>query len=612
MSNIVIILIAAAVFVALIVWFTMDTKHVRKWTVIAFLIAIGGGLFIYGTIDAEQFRDMPLIAVLRIVVHVGKMFGNAGDGSHDSFVKIVGPNVFASAFYWMVHFFAYYSVVSALVLSIGKDIIKAFRTWLLRFRDIELIYGINDDTIKLAETLGKRRHISLVLVGKGKVSDSFINRTGALVYDDLDALEPYAAFLQRMSVKSGTGRIRVSALSDDEEANYNYAVRMIRCLKEAGVEPVNADLVMFARAVMVGNDLQALGDHYGYGSVKVYERSELAARLLMRKYPISDVITFDDKAKACKDVDVLMVGFGKIGQEVLRKVVAAGQFEGSNFHVQIFDPEYEKRNGFFCSRYPGIIDSYDIRFEAVDGRSCRFADYVKRKAGHLSLITVCVGNEEVGREITYGIIDILASQGMDTPVYQCYGDKIIRNHVKDENVTTSVFDSEIIYGTSLDALAKEINHFYYGEGSAEEQWKTCDYFSRMSCCASADYLQGLMRRLGLSKASPDVITGELMENLAKSEHLRWNAFHYSMGYQSMSAEERERRVELYKKDNSVRILKDVEHKIHGCLVTWDELDALSDFENAITGKNLDYKQMDRENVKAVCGIISRMEQQATN
>ena len=83
-------------------------------------------------------------------------------------------------------------------------------------------------------------------------------------------------------------------------------------------------------------------------------------------------------------------------------------------------------------------------------------------------------------------------------------------------------------------------------------------------------------------------------------------FHYSMGYQPMTKKQIDERVRLYQKDSSVRILKDVEHKRHGCLVPWNDLDELSDFENSYTGKNVDYKQMDRENVKAVCKIISQM------
>ncbi|WP_022758226.1 hypothetical protein [Butyrivibrio fibrisolvens] len=654
MSSVVIILVAAAVFLALIVWFTVDVRHVKKWTGISFLIAIAGGLIIYGAIDADQFKDMPVIAVLRTVVHVGRMFGNAGDGSHDAFVGIVGDSIFTSMFYWLVHFFAYYSVVSALVLAIGKDIVKIFRTWLLRFRDIELIYGINDDSIRLGETLARNRRISLVFVGTGSVPDSLVNRTGALVYDDPEAMNAGPSFLKRMSVKKGTAKIRISALSMDDEANYSYAVRMRSSLKETDISPSNTELVMFARAASLGNELQNFEDNYGYGSVKVFDRRELASRLLFREHPIADVITFDDKGRAMDDAHILMVGFGNIGQEMLRRIVALGQFEGSTLHVHIFDPAIDKIDGYFKARYPGLLDNYDISFKAADARSSIYTEYVREEAENLKYIIIATGNESVGNEIAYGTIDILASCGIYLPVYQCYYDKIIRNHYKDECIVTKVIDDEILYGTKLDAISKEINHFYYGEGDADEQWKRCDYFSRMSCNASADYLLGLMNRLGLMPASTkseklvagsssikpnesedesipskfmesgdeslayktsnceisntisDIISGEFLENLAKSEHLRWMGFHYSMGYQPMTKKQIDERVRLYQKDSSVRILKDVEHKRHGCLVPWDDLDELSDFENSYTGKNVDYKQMDRENVKAVCKIISQM------
>lgn len=599
MSNLLIIMISSAVFLALIIWLTVDTEHVKKWTGIAFLIAIAGGIFIYGTIDADQFSSMPVIAVLRTVVHVGKMFGNAGDGAHDSFVGIVGDNTLTSAFYWMVHFFAYYSVVSAVILVIGRDIVRGFRTWLLRIHDIELIYGIDDDTISLGEALAGKRRVSLVFVGKGTISDSILNRTGALVFADSDAMNPNAKFIKRISLVKGKGKIRVSVLSDDDEANYAYAMKMLKCFKEADILPSQTELVMFGRAALIGSEFQALGDHYGYGSVKVYERSELAARLLLWKYPLADTITFDDKGKATKDVDVLIAGFGAIGQEVLRKVVAQGQFYGSSFHVHIFDPNFEKRNGFFNARYPGLLDNYDIKFEAYDARSEKFADYVKDKAGSLNLIVVAVGDEYVGQEISNGILDVLELSGSSLPVYQCYAEKIVRNLHREECVITNVFDSEILYGTSLDALSKEINHFYYGEGSSEEQWQGCDYFSRMSCNASADYLKGLIGRVG-ALGQDD----ERMENLAQSEHLRWMAFHYSMGYQTMTRDECLKRAELYKRDNKVRILKDTVSKRHACLIPWDELDDLSAFENSYTGKNVDYKQMDRDNIKAVAGIIN--------
>ena len=607
MSNVIIILIAAAVFLARIIWFTVDTEHVKKWTGISFLVAIAGGLVIYGNIDASQFSELPPIAVLRTVVHVSRMFGNAGDSAHDSFVKVVGQNIFTSCFYWIVHFFAYYSVISALILVIGKDILKSFRTWLLRFRDIEIIYGIDDNTLRLGEALCKEGRVALVFVGGGSVPDSYLNRTGALVYSDPDAMQPSDKFIKRLALKDGKRRIRVSALSRDYEKNYSYAHKMMNCLKRANIQPENTELVMFARASSIGNELLALGTDYGYGKVKAFEQTELTARLLTWKYPIADVMSFDDKGRATKDIDVLMVGFGGIGQEILRKLVPVAQFEGSSLHVHIFDSCYEKVNGFFSSRYPGLLENYDIKFEAADARSIRFADYVKEKADRLSLITVEVGNESLGQEITYGIMDILSDNGATLPIYQCYDDKIIRNKKCEDCVTTSVFDKEIMYGRSLDALAKEINHYYCKEGDPEEQWKSCDYFSRMSCCASADYLSGLIRRLGLAKTPADSIGGELLENLARCEHLRWMGFHYAIGYQPMTDDERSERAELYKKDPSINLTKDVVKRRHACLIPWDKIDALSEFETNLTGKKHDYKQVDRDNVKAVCGIINKTE-----
>ena len=607
MSSIAIILIAAAVFLALIIWFTEDTEHVKIWTGIAFLVAILGGLCIYGTIDANQFSEIPPIAVLRTVIHVCKMFGNAGDGSHDAFVKIVGESIFTSCFYWIVHFFAYFSVISAVILVIGKDILRSFRTWLLRFREIEIIYGIDDNTLGLGEALKKGRKISLVFVGNGSVNDSYINRTGALVYSDPNAMQPTGKFLKRLGIKGKGRKIRISTLSKDVEKNYSYALKMLKCLEEAGVDPSNTELVMFARAAMLGNELQALGDHYGYGMVKAYDQTELAARLLTWKYPLSDEMTFDDKGKATKDVDILMVGFGGIGQELIRKIVPVGQFEGSSFHVHIFDPAFEKKNGFFSSRYPDLLKKYDIQIEAVDARSERFSEYVKEKAKSLSLITVAVGNEELGQEITYGIIDILADNDVEMPVYQCYKDKIIRNKAREECVTTSVFDKEIMYGQGLNALAKEINHYYCGEGSAEEQWKTCDYFSRMSSCASADYLSGLLKRLGLDKVSPESISGELLENLAKCEHLRWMGFHYAIGYTPMDKKELAERAELYKKGLVPSVAKNAKNKRHACLIPWEEIDELSSLETTLTGRHHDFKQVDRDNVKAVWEIISKQQ-----
>ena len=99
----------------------------------------------------------------------------------------------------------------------------------------------------------------------------------------------------------------------------------------------------------------------------------------------------------------------------------------------------------------------------------------------------------------------------------------------------------------------------------------------------------------------------MLENLAQTEHLRWCAFHYAMGYRPMpEAVWRERAATCQKQlrdgQAPLRIGKDSILKLHACLTGWEELDALSARENAVTGGAVDYQQLDRENVRVLLSL----------
>jgi len=105
------------------------------------------------------------------------------------------------------------------------------------------------------------------------------------------------------------------------------------------------------------------------------------------------------------------------------------------------------------------------------------------------------------------------------------------------------------------------------------------------------------------------LTDAQTENLSKTEHLRWCAFHYCMGFTPMTDSEFNERAEIYEKQKqkgcpTIRIGKNMANRTHACLIPWDALDALSAKENAITGKSIDYKAMDTDNVMAIPYIIS--------
>ena len=607
MNSMAIILISAALFFTFVLWIASDTDHLEKWTGLTFTAAIVGGLCIYGSINANIYSAQPFIAVLRTVVDLGKMFGNSGADGYDKFMRIfegasAGSQKFLTFFYWIIHFFAYYSMISAVIMLLGKGVLTKVRTILMRVHDIELIYGVDDRTLEFGSKLAKNKGISLVFVGSGNVSEASIRRIGALWYSDPDAMEPRESFVRKLNIKKGKCNIRLSALSEDADANLTYARKMLDRLKDLGIEPAQTQLVILGLEDMDGSDLQALGAHYGYGSVRMFDRAELISRLLIKNYPLCDSVSFDENARAVSDVEVLIVGFGNIGRQILRKSVACGQFAGSSFHAAVFDPKIGKDDGFFRNRYAPMLEEYDIDLMPYGGLSGELISYLVERAQRLSYIVVATGDEKTGREIVGAIMDTLKRSGVDKAVYQCCSDRVICYHGTDPIRTYLSYETDILHYGLIDELAVQINHYYWGEGeTAEEQWKQCDYFSRMSCRASADYLSSLLKRtVTLNKG---MLREAQMENLAISEHKRWNAFHYSMGYSRMSRETCEERAGQYLKDNSVRITKDTHLKQHACLIEWDELDELSAWENSITGKNIDYKQMDRDNVEVIRKIV---------
>ena len=63
---------------------------------------------------------------------------------------------------------------------------------------------------------------------------------------------------------------------------------------------------------------------------------------------------------------------------------------------------------------------------------------------------------------------------------------------------------------------------------------------------------------------------------------------------------------------SPKIGKDAEKRLHACLVPYEKLDQVSERENAVTGRNVDYKQYDINNVMIIPDILKAREEELEN
>ena len=437
--------------------------------------------------------------------------------------------------------------------------------------------------------------------------ETSIRELGGITYSDKNALRAAPSFLKAIRIKPKKTRLRLYALSGEYDRNMQYARMMSESLNTLGIQPEQTELVLLGTDEWKGMFFQSSETQYGYGSVISFDEFEMCARLLIHEYPLCNSINFDSNGRATEDMNVLIVGFGRIGHEVLRKVIASGQFEGSNFHATIYDPNFKQRTGFFRSQYPNMFANYDVAFEPHGGRGNEIFKFIQDNAATLKYIVICLDDRDTARDIAVHIVDRLHTMGYSLNVYTC-DSKSIRCYSQYAKECEShwLYDSELLYSGELDKYAMELNHRYAGGKDINEDWKQCGYFERMSSRASVDYLMPLIRKIMINTGR---LTHEQRENLAKSEHLRWCAFYYTFGFDVMDKEEFITRVKSRQDEirehgkSSIRVTNDKKALKHVCLVNWEELDEISQLENSITHGNKNYKDSDRNNVDMVMKLI---------
>jgi len=615
-SIISVIMITAACFFAAVLNLAMENRF-KKHIMSAFTaIAVVMGILIYGYGFAFALGASPA-AVLRALLAACKMFGGANDLS-----AIEGAPLFAhgwaTAVFWLVHFMAFYVTASAAIAAVGGKVLRRIRVMRLHRGTLVMIYGVNDSALEYGREQAKRPERSVMFVTEtcGAQQENAIHAMGAVLEKGLKA--PDAAFLRRMGMHAGKRRMEAATLHEDDMKNLAFAQNLLSALKSASVHPQQTALLMRSADEENATGLMASEGAYGYGSVLVFDEYELAARLMVQRLAPCETIEFDGDAKAKQDFAVLMIGFGRMGRAALEQLVMNGQFFGSTFRADIFDADAQ--NGVLYDHE--MLRQYDVRFHAASGRSQALYAFLAERLQAVRYIVLCTGSDRENREIAQDIGRWMKAHGASPAIVQCSKEGIAISRTPDSPMTYQrVYGSDVLDMAQMDRMAMIINQRYCGGSgmTAAQNWMRCDYFSRMSSRASADFYPAVLRASG--RTAQQVMAGdwpphdEAFENLAITEHLRWCAFHIVMGFRPMTDEEYDRRAAQYRDEvqktgaSSLRIGKNLAARRHACLIEWDELDALSEKENAVTGGQVDYKQLDRSSVLALPEILLALDAQ---
>lgn len=607
--------LAAAIMLALMLSLSMQSKTMKRITGALLLFTGISGVFFYGYGYTELYGSVPQ-AMIRTLFSVFCMFlGRNEIGAISAVPFLAKP--WMQLYIYTVHLLALYCTASAVIASLGQRLIRSLRLLLARRGDLHLIYGVNEQTVSFAGRLKNAEKGFIVFVdsGSGGSFEGDIIRMGALTLEG-DAKQPSAAFIKKIGMRPGGRKLSVYCLDDSNTKNIRYAEDMRSALLGAGILPAQTSLTLLLADGSAGASFQATEAAYGYGSVTAYERAELLARLMTSAWAPCYTLEFDEKARACEDFEALVIGFGATGQAVLRSLVMNGQFEGSRFRAVVVSKDRKERAGSFFARYSGMCSNYDIEFFDSNARSIETYDLIEKRFSHINYVAVCTGSDKENSEIAMELSEYFSSRGMSPVIVMCSSKEASRISIGDGAVTTvGMYAPEILCGRRLDSVAMLLNHRYHEQegNTPETDWANCDYFSRMSCRAAADYAKVFLRAAGVDESAafaqgfePD---GDVMENLSRTEHLRWCAFHYAMGYETMPFEVFEERAKAFLREKAetgsgrTRIGKDTANRFHACLIPWEELPALAERECAVTGKLADYRKMDTDNVRLVVDLL---------
>ncbi|MDO4615965.1 MAG: hypothetical protein Q4B03_00730 [Lachnospiraceae bacterium] len=579
---------AMSIVVAFIINLALRKAVTNKITVGCVLFAFLAGGCIYG-VGMAQVCANSVIATERAFLAILGMFLGRNDYSTINSAELMKLSWVVPIF-WLAHICAFYVTASAVFANAGAGLVRRIRVLVARWRDIAVIYGADDHTLSFARNLNRdHNNLSVVFVDEDTDHAQAVEREGFLFRSDSDALEPSDRFLKGIGLRPGKRKITLYAISENHENNYKYAGEFLNILERRQIDPDQTAAMVITED---HNELmsEAVDGSYGYGSACSCSYQELISRLLIQRYPTWDQVTFSPEGKAVNDFNCLVIGLGKTGQNVLLELIMNGQFEGSHFRADVFAGSGTDELGSMMYRAPEVFTAYEIHIHRNDARSRELYAFLEERGDKLKYAAICTGNEKLNREIAVELDSFFKDQELDIPVCIC-GKQVYRLG----DIHHNIYTPDLLVPELQDTGAKKINQVYCSSNgrSEQENWASCDSFSRRSCRAAWSFRGAFVKA---STGTPvDQISGKKQENLSRTEHLRWCAFHRCNGFQLMSREEVLARARRIQEGESIRLTKT--GKRHACLMMYDDLEQLDEIARKTAGQQTDYRGSNWDNVR---------------
>ena len=617
MKLVIVVMAACAIMMVLIANLLLNPQATKRFFIIAGGTANFLGFFLYGY-GYSTMEESTLMAVLKTLFAVFGMFlgkDSFGDMAKLSFFSFL-PIKF---FFYMAQILALYVTASAAMTAFGAGLINRVRGLTLRRGDLNIFPFTNDHTLYLGSELCSQGKKVLFICNKNTSGDVLekIQDMRAVHTSRASASAASEFFLKTIALERMDRKVTVYALGESAADNIAYARAFRKSMESLKIPAAGTRLILGANEYFDISSLMHNDSHYGFENVHIFNDTALAARIMITDCPPYKTLSFDENARTTDDFNVMIVGFGSMGQAALRALLMHGQFYGSHFSAMVFDSAGKSKSGAFKIMSEGMLERYDIAFSDKDGRSEEAFHYLSRHASELNYVVIATGGQ-TDSELEFSYANILHAANPKAYLVSCRSSEVTEIRTEIDGIvrkTWPLYNLAVVSSEDLDKDAMDLNHQYSGNSdkTVEENWFACDYFSRLSSEASADFVPAFLYMAGTTREEVLKhgfhLTEKQEEALWRTEHERWCAFHFAHRYRTMSEEEWNERAALYLREKAekgtsdIRIGKNRIGRTHACLIPWEKLPELDEREMAVTGVDPDYQERDRHTIQLIPKLI---------
>ncbi len=446
--------------------------------------------------------------------------------------------------------------VLGVVLSFFGNIITMISYFFCFRKDFYYMSELNEQSLMLSKDIIKnnKKRAKIVFCD---VDKEIISKEQLLEAQSLNALI-FSQKINELPIKKPTINrfIKIYFISEDEESNLDKAIKIVNhYYKNKNYDNKNFQCYVFART----EDSTIILDNLKRGNIKVRKvnRSRNFIISILQNNSIFDNAI---KKDGYKEVNILIVGLGRYGKELLKAICWCGQMIGYKLTINVVDKQKDLEDIMY-SEAPGLIScnnknangdaQYKINFhDETDVLSKKFAEKIDMFSNTTSVF-VMLGDDQLNLKSAFRLRELfgrLKNEGngnlpkiyasvFSSDKHNIFNDmdglknfKCQKYDIKLIGSNSDQYSQEVIEQTRLEEKALKVHMGYSKPTNKEEETKFTELFNsyeynRKSSMSEVVYSE-FRTSLGITLLD-DQSNAEILKDY---EHRRWCAYMRSEGY----------------------------------------------------------------------------------